>query len=139
MPTLIKPKGRNHRPIKGTGRLPAWLEPHREKITFFVNFLVNLDVDLSHPNIPKKHIRFRETGVVLVFKGGYDAPQNLDRLDRLQRLKFWEIVRKWAALEKANRDKSKKSGRSNRNDDCVNNRGTTRRSNNSRSRKSRWA
>ena len=59
--------------------------------------------------------------VVLVFKSGHEMPQNADRLTRGQRLHFWRIVQKWVALERDNRDKSTKSGRSNRNGDCVNN------------------
>ena len=123
MPTLTEPTARNSRPIKGTeGRLPAWLEPHRSKLTFFVNVFVRRGWDLNDPKLHEQHIRFSETGVVLVKRQGRELPWNADRLDRLQRLKFWEIVRKWAALEKGNRDKSTKSGRQQSNGHCVHSR-----------------
>ena len=120
--TLNAPTGRALRPIHGTQgqTLPAWLEPHREKFIHFVNVALRLGWDVSGPHFQRCHVRLGEKGVVLVFKSGHEMPQNADRLTRGQRLHFWRIVQKWVALEKANRDKSTKSGRSNRNVDCVN-------------------
>ena len=125
--------------IRGVGRLPAWLEPHREKFTEFVNIAIRNGWEVSEPHWQRCHVRFSEKGVVLVFKSGHEQPQNAERLTRAQRLHFWRTVQKWVALEKANRDKSTKSGRSNRYVDCFNNSGTTSRSNNSRSRQGGWA
>ena len=123
MTTLNAPTGRHLRPIHGTKgqTLPAWLEPHREKFIHFMNVAFRHGWDVSEPHWQRCHVRLGEKGVVLVFKSGHEQPQNADRLTRGQRLHFWRIVQEWLALEKANRDKSTKSGRSNRNGDCVNN------------------
>ena len=99
--------------------LPAWLEPHREKFTEFVNIAIRNGWEVSEPHWQRCHVRFGEKGVVLVFKSGHEQPQNAERLTRAQRLHFWRTVQKWVALEKANRDKSSKSGRSNRNINYV--------------------
>ena len=97
--------------IRGAGRLPAWLEPHRKKISYFVHWLLWSRWNIDDPNLHKVRVRFSETGVVLVTFAGREEPRNANTLNRLQRLEFWKVVRKWAALEKAARDKSKKSGR----------------------------
>ncbi|QNI83388.1 hypothetical protein SynRS9907_02560 [Synechococcus sp. RS9907] len=124
MTTLNAPTGRHLRPIHGTKgvKLPAWLEPHREKFVHFVNLAFRAGWDVSEPRWQRCHVRFGEKGVVLVFKGGHDLPQNAERLTRAQRLHFWRIVQKWVALEKVNRDKSTESGRQQSNANCVNNR-----------------
>ena len=135
--TLHAPTGRALRPIHGTKgqTLPAWLEPHREKFIHFVNVAFRFGWPVSEPHWQRCHVRLGEKGVVLVFKGGHELPQNADRLTRGQRMYFWRIVQEWVALEKANRDKSTESGRSNRNVNCVNRDGTAElNSNNSRTR-----
>ena len=110
------------RDIPGAGRLPAWLAPHKVKILVFMRFLRRHGYDVNDPKLHNLHIRFSERGVVMVAKAGHNLPQHADRLNRLQRIKFWEVVQKWAALEEDTRDKPKESGRSNRNANCVNNR-----------------
>jgi len=122
--TLNAPTGRHLRPIHGTKgqTLPAWLEPHREKFIHFVNVAFRSGWDVSEPHWQRCHVRFGEKGVVLVFKGGHELPQNADRLNRLQRIKFWEVVQKWAALDEGTRDKSKGSGRQQSNGHCVHSR-----------------
>ena len=124
MTTLNAPTGRHLRPIHGTKgqTLPAWLEPHRGKFIHFVNVVFRSGWDVSEPHWQRCHVRLGEKGVVLVFKGGHELPQNADRLTRGQRLHFWRIVQKWVALEKANRDKSTKSGRLQSNGHCVHSR-----------------
>ena len=125
--------------IRGAGRLPAWLEPHRKKISYLVHWLLWGGWDFDDPKLHNVRVRFSDTGVVLVATASREEPRNANTLNRLQRIEFWKVVRKWAALEKGARDKSKKSERSNRNVNCVNNSGTTIRSNNSRSRQGGWA
>ena len=110
------------REIRGAGRLSPWLEPHRGKILLFIRFLMEQGIDLNDPKLHDLHIRFTEKSVVMVARAGRNLPQHADRLNRLQRIKFWEVVQKWAALEEGTQDKSKESGRSNRNANCVNNR-----------------
>ena len=110
------------REIRGAGRLSPWLEPHRGKILLFIRFLRERGIDLNDPKLHSLHIRFSERGVVMVGPAGRALPQNANTLSRLQRIKFWEVVQKWAALEEDTRDKPKESGRSNRNANCVNNR-----------------
>ncbi|MDC0260766.1 hypothetical protein OAK65_01465 [Synechococcus sp. AH-551-N17] len=137
MPSLKAPSGRLLRPIHGTEgqKLPAWLEPHREKLTYFVNCAVRMDWEVSQPHWQRCHVRLGETGVVLVFKAGHDLPQNADRLTRAKRLHFWQIVQKWVAMEMGNRDKSTKSDAKQSNENCVNRDGTAElNSNNSRGR-----
>ena len=87
-----------------------------------MRYLKREGIDLNDPQLHDLHIRFSERGVVMVAKAGRNLPKNADRLNRLQRIKFWEVVQKWAALEEDTRDKPKESGRSNRNANCVNNR-----------------
>ena len=110
------------RDIPGAGRLPAWLAPHKLKVLVFMRFLKKQKIDLNDPKLHGLHIRFTEKSVVMVASAGRNLPQHADRLNRLQRIKFWEVVQKWAALEEDTRDKPKESGRSNRNANCVNNR-----------------
>ena len=77
---------------------------------------------ISEPQWQRCHVRFGEKGVVLVFKGRHDLPKNADRLTRGQRLHCWRIVQKWVELEKANRNKSPKSGRQQSNGHCIHSR-----------------
>ena len=123
MPTLQAPLFKQlTREIPGAGRLPAWLEPHREKILLFMRYLKRHGIDLNDPQLHDLHIRFSERGVVMVAKAGRNLPKNADRLNRLQRIKFWEVVQKWAALDEGTRDKSKGSGRQQSNGHCVHSR-----------------
>lgn len=110
------------RDIPGAGRLPAWLAPHKVKILVFMRFLKKQKIDLNDPKLHDLHIRFSEKGVVMVARAGRKLPQHADRLNRLQRIKFWEVVQKWAALEEGTRDKSKESGRQRSNGHCVHSR-----------------
>ena len=137
VPSLKAPSGRLLRPIHGTEgkKLRAWLEPHREKLTYFVNFAIRMDWEVSQPHWQRCHVRLGEKGVVLVFKAGHDLPQNADRLTRQKRLHFWQIVQKWVAMEMGNRDKSTKSAAKQSNENCVNRVGTAElKCNNSRGR-----
>ena len=110
------------REIRGAGRLPAWLEPHRKKISYLVHWLLWGGWDFDDPKLQNVRVRFSDTGVVLVATAGRKAPQNANTLNRLQRIKFWKVVRRWAALEMDARDKSKKSDRQRGNGHCVHSR-----------------
>ena len=108
--------------IRGAGRLPAGLEPHRKKISYFVHWLLWRGWDLDDPKLHNVRVRFSDTGVVLVAMAGRGEPQNANTLNRLQRIEFWNVVRRWAALEMDARDKSKKSERLSSNGHCVHSR-----------------
>ena len=108
--------------IRGAGRLPAGLEPHRKKISYFVHWLLWRGWDLDDPKLHNVRVRFSDAGVVLVAMAGRGEPQNANTLNRLQRIDFWKVVRRWAALEMDARDISTKSDRSNRNANFLNNR-----------------
>ena len=108
--------------IRGAGRLPAGLEPHRKKISYFVHWLLWRGWDLDDPKLHNVRVRFSDTGVVLVATAGREAPQSANTLNRLQRIKFWNVVRRWAALEMDARDKSKKSDAKKSNGHCVHSR-----------------
>ena len=110
------------REIRGAGRLSPWLEPHRGKILLFIRFLRERGIDLNDPKLHSLHIRFSERGVVMVGPAGRALPRNANTLSRLQRIKFWEVVQKWAALEEGAPDKSTESGRQQSNGHCVHNR-----------------
>ena len=116
---LSKPAANRHEvPIHGTEdrRLPKWLEPHRDRLTRFVRS--NTEAGMV-PMSDFRTMRISFAGVPL---------------DPRQRSRWWQEAQAWQDLllrESGNRD--------DRNVDCVNNRGTTRRSNNSRSRMSGWA
>ena len=121
MTTLNAPTGRFLRPINGTQgqALPPWLEPYREEFIYFVNFALCAGWKVSEPQWTQCHVRLVEKRVTLVFKSGHELPEYADRLTRGQRMHFWQIVQKWVALEKANRNKSTKSDAKQSNGHCV--------------------
>ena len=116
---LSKPAANRHEiSIRGTEerRVPKWLEPKRSNLTWFVRYFTECGA------VPLSDFRTMRISVDGV------------SLDPRQRSRWWQEAQAWQDLllrESGNRD--------DRNVDCVNNSGTTSRSNNSRSRQGGWA
>lgn len=110
-PTRFQPY---NAPIPGTerDRLPAWMEPHRERLGRFVRF--HSDAGMI-PISDFKQIR-------IAFGDGL-------KLNEAQGGAWFKAAQRWQDLLL-----TEVTGKEHRNGDCVNNSGTTSRSNNSRSR-----